>query len=201
MDLTNYAGRFILVIIIGIALLMLAAYRMGKQAASILLVALIGGFVGLWFNNLCNFDDASLETVVTIMASTLLPASIIVCRWAFLFLLELYEQKIQMIKTIIIDDFEVKKRKLYKEKELFVKDMLINKSMDNLLVLLQSCISMKLDFYENHEISKYKEKRSEIMKSIDDREKELNMIDRQIEAVRTENRYFRLLRIRRGDMK
>lgn len=201
MDLTDYAGVFILVIIVGTVLLMLAANRMGKHASSIFLVASIGVFAGLLLINLCDFKDASLEAVITIMVSAWLPASIIVCRWAFQFWSEIRERKIQVLKATIIDDFELRKRKLYIEKEILEKELIINNSMHNLLRLLQSCVSTELNFYENHEMRKYKEKRKEMLRTIDNREKELNIIDSWIEDVRIDNRYSRLLRIKRGDMK
>lgn len=150
MNLSDYAGIFILVIIVGIALLMLAANRMGKPASIIFLVALIGIFVGLLFVYLCDFEDASIETVITMMVSAMLPASIIVCRWTFQFIEEFRNRKIQELKTTIIEDFESRKRELKIEKEHLEKELLINNSLHNLLMLLQLCVSTNLNFYENH---------------------------------------------------
>lgn len=201
MNLSDYAGIFILVIIVGIALLMLAANRMGKPASIIFLVALIGVFVGLLFVNLCDFEDASIETVITIMVSAMLPASIIVCRWTIQFIEEFRNRKIQSLKTTIIEDFESRKRELNIEKEHLEKELLINNSLHNLLMLLQLCVSTNLNFYENHAMRIDREKRNELLKKINDREEELDIIDSRIEYLRIEDRYSHLLKIRRGDIK
>lgn len=201
MDLSDYVGVFILVIIVGIALLMLAANRMGKQAGVIFLVALIGEFLGIWFCGLFDFEDASLETVVTLMLSSLLPASIIVCRWAFQFLEESRERKIQVLKISIIEDFELRKSELCMEKEILEKDLRINNSMHNLLMLLQSCVSTNLNFYENQEMYADSEKRNELLRRIDGIEKKLNSIDSRMNELQFNNIYSQLLRIKRGDRK
>lgn len=201
MDLSDYAGVFLLVIIVGIALLMLAAYRMGKQASVIFLVALIGVFIGIWFCGLLDFEDASLETVITLMLSSLLPASIIVCRWAFRFWADSRERKIQVLKISIIEDFESRKSELCMEKELLEKDLLINNSMHNLLMLLQSCVSTNLNFYENEEMHIDREKRNELLRRINGIENEINSIDSRINDLLFNNIYSQLLRIKRGDRK
>lgn len=201
MDLPDYAGVFILVIIVGIALLMLAANRMGKQASVIFLVALLGEFIGIWFWGLFDFEDASLETVITLMLSSLLPASIIVCRWAFQFLEDCRERKIQVLKIFIVEDFESRKSELCMEKELLEKDLLINNSMHNLLMLLQPCVSTNLNFYENQEMHIDREKRNELLRRINGIEKEINSIDSRINDLRFNNIYSQLLRIKRGDRK
>ena len=184
-----------------LALLMLAANRMGKQAGVIFLVALIGEVIGIWFCGLFDFEDASLETVVTLMLSSLLPAGIIVCGWAFQFLEESRERKIQVLKISIVEDFESKKSQLYMEKELLEKDLRINNSMHYLLMLLQSCVSTNLNFYENQEIHVDSEKRNELLRRIDGIEKELNSIDSRINDLKFNNIYSQLLRIKRGDRK
>lgn len=201
MDLSDYAGVFILVIIVGIALLMLAANRMEKPASVIFLVALIGEFIGFGFCGLFDFEDASLEVVITLMLSSLLPASIIVCRWAFQFWEDSRERKIQVLKLSIIEDFESRKSELCMEKELLEKDLLINNSMHNLLILLQSCVSTNLNFYENQEMHIDKEKRNELLRRINGIEKEINSIDSRINDLRFNNIYSQLLRIKRGDRK
>ena len=179
---------------------MLAANSMGKPASIIFLMVLIGVFVGPLIVNLCGFEDASIETVITIMVSAMLPASIIVCRWTFQFIEEFRNRKIQAIKTTIIEDFESRKRELNIEKEHLEKELLINNSMHNLLMLLQLCVSTNLNFYENHTMRIDREKRNALLKKINDREEELDIIDSRIEDLRTDDRYSHLLKIRRGDM-
>lgn len=71
MVLSNYAGIFILVIMIaGIGLLMFAANKMGKPASVIFIVALIGAYIGPEICESRDFKDSSIETIVTL---TLMP--------------------------------------------------------------------------------------------------------------------------------
>ena len=194
MDLSDYAAIYILIIILGTALLVLAAYMMEKPAIIILGVALIGLYLSFFVIDRCDFVDASIEAVITTMALTMLPASIIVCRWAFK---EFRNRKIRVLKTMIIEDFESRKRELIIEKEHFEKELLINSSLHNLLMLLQLCVSANLNFYENHALRIDREKRNELLKKINDRKEEPDIIDSRIKNLQTDSRYFHLLRIYR----
>ncbi len=199
MDLSDYAGVFVLIIVGGIVMLMLAAKTMEKQASIIFFVALIGGFIGIWLCGLLDFADASLETVVTLMLSSLLPASIIVCRWFLQFLAECHERKIQELKISIVKDLEARKSVLCMEKERLEKELLINNSVYNLILLLQICVSVNINFYDNQEMYVDKEKRNELLRNKNVIEKEINSIDSRINELRFNNIYSQLLRIKRGD--
>lgn len=202
MVLSNYAGIVILVIMIaGIGLLMFASNKMGKSASVIFIVALIGACIGTEICESRNFKDSSLETIVTLTLWLMLPPGIIVCRWAFQFWEEAKKRKIQLLKITIIRDFEARKKEIHIEKELLEKELLINNSMHNLLMLLQACVSTNLDFYENKKMAIDVEKRNELLKKISDKEKEISTIDSQAEDLRFNNNYSHLLNIKRGKIK
>lgn len=202
MVLSNYAGIFILVIMIaGIGLLMFAANKMGKPASVIFIVALIGAYIGPEICESRDFKDSSIETIVTLTLWLMLPPGIIVCSWAFQFWKEAKKRKIQLLKITIIRDFEARKKEIHIEKELLEKELLINNSMHHLLMLLQACTSTNLNFYENRKMAIDREKRNELLKRISDREKEISTIDSQAEDLRFNNNYSQLLNIKRGKIK
>lgn len=68
-------------------------------------------------------------------------------------------------------------------------------------MLLQSCVSTNLNFYENQKMHLDREKRNELLRRINGVEKEIDSIDSRINDLRFNNMYSQLLRIKRGDRK
>lgn len=199
MNLSKYAGVFILIIIVGVVMLMLVANVINRSAGKVFIISLVDSFIGIWIVDILNFEDASLETVVTIMVSALLPSCLVVFNWGIRYVNEMHKKKLYVLKNAIIEKLESKKKKLATEKIQFEKQLAINNSVNNLMILLQLCVSTKMEFAKNDEIYEYSERRNIVLKAINDREQEILAIDDQIRNINLETDYFKLLQVEKGD--
>lgn len=199
MDLSEYAGLFILIIIVGVVMLMLVANAINRSAGNVFIISLVGSFIGIWIVDILNFEDASLETVVTIMVSALLPSCLVIFNWGIRYVNEMHKKKLYVLKKAIIEKLESKKKKLAIEKTQFEKQLAINNSVNNVMILLQLCASTKMEFEKNDNIYEYSERRNIVLKAINDREQEILAIDDQIGNIKLETDYLRLLQAKKGD--
>lgn len=199
MNLSKYAGLFILIIIVGVVLLMLVANVINRSAGKVFIISLVGSFIGIWIVDILNFEDASLETVVTIMVSALLPSCLVVFNWGIRYVNEMHKKKLYVLKEAIIEKLESKKKELAIEKTQFEKQLAINNSVNNVMILLQLCASTKMEFEKNDNIYEYSERRNIVLKAINDREQEILAIDDQIGNIKLETDYLRLLQAKKGD--
>lgn len=199
MDLSEYAGLFILIIIVGVVMLMLVANAINRSAGNVFIISLVGSFIGIWIVDILNFEDASLETVVTIMVSALLPSCLVIFNWGIRYVNEMHKKKLYVLKEAIIEKLESKKKKLAIEKTQFEKQLAINNSVNNVMILLQLCASTKMEFEKNDNIYEYSERRNIVLKAINDREQEILAIDDQIGIIKLETDYLRLLQAKKGD--
>ena len=198
MNLSKYAGLFILIIIVGVVMLMLVANVINRSAGKVFIISLVGSFIGIWIVDILNFEDASLETVVTIMVSALLPSCLVVFNWGIQYVNEMHKKKLYVLKAII-EKLESKKKELVIEKTQFEKQLTINNSINNLMILLQLCAPTKMEFEKNDKIYEYSERRNIVLKAINDREQEILAIDDQIRNIKLEINYFKLLQAEKGD--
>ena len=97
MNLSKYAGLFILIIIVGVVMLMLVANVINRSAGKVFIISLVGSFIGIWIVDILNFEDASLETVVTIMVSALLPSCLVVFNWGIQYVNEMHKKKLYVL--------------------------------------------------------------------------------------------------------
>lgn len=199
MNLSKYAGLFILIIIVGVVMLMLVANVINRSAGKVFIISLVGSFIGIWIVDILNFEDASLETVVTIMVSALLPSCLVVFNWEIQYVNEMHKKKLYVLKEAIIEKLESKKKELVIEKTQFEKQLTINNSINNLMILLQLCAPTKMEFEKNDKIYEYSERRNIVLKAINDREQEILAIDDQIRNIKLEINYFKLLQAEKGD--
>ena len=199
MNLSKYAGLFILIIIVGVVMLMLVANVINRSAGKVFIISLVGSFIGIWIVDILNFEDASLETVVTIMVSALLPSCLVVFNWGIQYVNEMHKKKLYVLKEAIIEKLESKKKELVLEKTQFEKQLTINNSINNLMILLQLCAPTKMEFEKNDKIYEYSERRNIVLKAINDREQEILAIDDQIRNIKLEINYFKLLQAEKGD--
>lgn len=199
MNLSEYAGVFILIIIVGVVMLMLVANAINRSAGKVFIISLVGLFIGIWIVNILNFEDASVETVVAIMTSALLPSCLVVFNWELQYANEMHKKKLYVLKEAIIEKLESKKKELTIEKKQFEKQLTINNSVNNLMILLQLCASTKMEFEKNDKIYEYLERRNITLKAINDREQEILEIDDKIGNIKLETDYLRLLQAKKGD--
>jgi|GEM_PF-2225006 hypothetical protein len=199
MNLSKYAGLFILIIIVGVVVLMLVANVINRSAGKVFIISLVGSFIGIWIVDILNFEDASLETVVTIMVSVLLPSCLFVFNCGIQYVNEMHKKKSYVLKEAIIEKLESKKKELVIEKTQFEKQLAINNSVNNLMILLQLCASTKMEFEKNDKIYEYSERRHIVLKAINDRDQEILAIDDQIRNIKLETDYFKLLQAEKGD--
>ena len=199
MDLSKYAWLFILIIIVGVVMLMLVANAINRSAGKVFTISLVGSFIGIWIVDILNFEDASLETVVIIMVSALLPSCLVVFNWGIRYVNEMHKKKLYVLKKAIIEKLESKKKELAIEKTQFEKQLAINNSVNNVMILLQLCASTKMEFEKNDKIYEYLERRNIVLKAINDREQEILAIDDQIGNIKLETDYLRLLQVKKGD--
>lgn len=189
-DLSKYAWIFILIIIIVVVLLMLIAFFINKPVGNVFIISLVGSFIGICIVNILNFEDATLETVITIMASTLLPACLVVFKWVIQYVNEMHKKKIYKLKETLIEKLESKKIELTIEKKQFEKKLEIDNSVNNLIILLQLCVPAKLEFEKNDKVYEYLERRKVILKAINYKEQQILAIDNKIENIKLETDYF-----------
>ena len=199
MNLSKYAGLFILIIIVGVVMLMLVANVINRSAGKVFIISLVGSFIGIWIVDILNFEDASLETVVTIMVSVLLPSCLFVFNCGIQYVNEMHKKKSYVLKEAIIEKLESKKKELVIEKTQFEKQLAINNSVNNLMILLQLCAPTKMEFEKNDKIYEYSERRHIVLKAINDRDQEILAIDDQIRNIKLETDYFKLLQAEKGD--
>ena len=199
MNLSKYAGLFILIIIVGVVMLMLVANVINRSAGKVFIISLVGSFIGIWIVDILNFEDASLETVVTIMVSVLLPSCLFVFNCGIQYVNEMHKKKLYVLKEAIIEKLESKKKELVIEKTQFEKQLAINNSVNNLMILLQLCAPTKMEFEKNDKIYEYSERRHIVLKAINDRDQEILAIDDQIRNIKLETDYFKLLQAEKGD--
>ena len=199
MNLSKYAGLFILIIIVVVVVLMLVANVINRSAGKVFIISLVGSFIGIWIVDILNFEDASLETVVTIMVSVLLPSCLFVFNCGIQYVNEMHKKKSYVLKEAIIEKLESKKKELVIEKTQFEKQLAINNSVNNLMILLQLCASTKMEFEKNDKIYEYSERRHIVLKAINDRDQEILAIDDQIRNIKLETDYFKLLQAEKGD--
>lgn len=199
MNLSKYAGLFILIIIVGVVVLMLVANVINRSAGKVFIISLVGSFIGIWIVDILNFEDASLETVVTIMVSVLLPSCLFVFNCGIQYVNEMHKKKSYVLKEAIIEKLESKKKELVIEKTQFENQLAINNSVNNLMILLQLCASTKMEFEKNDKIYEYSERRHIVLKAINDRDQEILAIDDQIRNIKLETDYFKLLQAEKGD--
>lgn len=123
MNLSKYAGLFILIIIVGVVMLMLVANVINRSAGKVFIISLVGSFIGIWIVDILNFEDASLETVVTIMVSALLPSCLVVFNWGIQYVNEMHKKKLYVLKEAI-DDEIVKPQSHLESQKAKIKDVL-----------------------------------------------------------------------------
>lgn len=153
MDLTNFAGIFILFIVGGGIFLGYSGYKMqGSSGAGVSAVlAILGLWVALGIISLCDFDDATPETVFTIMLFTLAPPSI--------YNLSLFSKwKVNKKKEKINEKIQ------YCEKEIksLEKELDYCHTIFNLIVLIKNCGGDLRGIENNEEISKANKLNEEI---------------------------------------
>ena len=162
MDLSSFAGIFILFILGGGILLGYSGYKMqgSAGAGASALLAILGLWVSLGIIKLCDFDDATPETVFTIMFFTLSPPSIynisLFSKWKINKKNEKIREKIQCCEN------EIKSLE---------KDLNYLHTIFNLIILIKSCGGDLRDIENNKEIveankinEEIKNKRLEIKK-------------------------------------
>lgn len=129
-DLTNYAGLIILCIIIAVALLSCLGHRLYPNigAAVSIVSAIVGCFVSMGIVNVAGFEDASLESVLTISIGTfLLPVL-----YNIIVLINWYKGKRK-------DRLQKKITMYLQEKNELEKAIKHNHAIVNLLTLLKCC--------------------------------------------------------------
>lgn len=180
---------FLMVIVFGIL-----SCKLGGVEALLMDVvsSTVGVFVFWMIAKASGYQEGTLEGIEILFLCLLLPGIIVNYKYV-----KVYNyQRMVMLKTSLIKDLEIKQNIAISEVENLKKRLRTDKGIYKLLLLIQSCSTEKVDFYNNGQLSSEQKYLENIIERIESRENEIAYLDKRLKEVRNCDNYKLLVNMK-----
>lgn len=167
---------FLMVIVLGIL-----SFKLGGVEALLMDVvsSTVGVFVFLVIANASGYQEGTLDGIDFLFLCLLLPGSIVNYKYV-----KVYNyQRMVTLKTSLIKDLEIKQNMAISEVENLKERLRTDKGIYKLLLLIQSCSTEKVDFYNNGRLGSEQKGLENIIEQIENRENEIAYLDKRLKEV------------------
>lgn len=167
---------FLMVIVFGIL-----SCKLGGVEALLMDVvsSTVGVFVFWMIAKASGYQEGTLEGIEILFLCLLLPGIIVNYKYV-----KVYNyQRMVMLKTSLIKDLEIKQNIAISEVENLKERLRTDKGIYKLLLLIQSCSTEKVDFYNNGQLSSGQKYLENIIEQIENRENEIAYLDKRLKEV------------------